>query len=59
VLLAGDLFTSRKGQLRKPMAMFTADMAEALLLSGSLNQQDLKYAMGNRSFNQPNNWTSI
>ncbi|MDF2670049.1 MAG: fold metallo-hydrolase, partial [Paenibacillus sp.] len=30
VLLAGDLFTSRKGQLRKPMAMFTADMAEAM-----------------------------
>jgi glyoxylase-like metal-dependent hydrolase (beta-lactamase superfamily II) len=30
VLLAGDLFTSRKGQLRRPMAMFTADMEEAL-----------------------------
>lgn len=30
VLLAGDLFTSRNGQLRKPMAMFTGDMAEAL-----------------------------
>ncbi|WP_308635928.1 MBL fold metallo-hydrolase [Paenibacillus silvisoli] len=30
VLLAGDLFTSSKGRLRKPMAMFTADMAEAV-----------------------------
>ncbi len=30
VLLAGDLFTSRKGQLRPPTAMFTGNMAEAL-----------------------------
>jgi glyoxylase-like metal-dependent hydrolase (beta-lactamase superfamily II) len=30
VLLAGDLFTSRKGRLRQPMAMFTADMQEAI-----------------------------
>lgn len=30
VLLAGDLFTSKKGKLRKPMAMFTADMATAI-----------------------------
>lgn len=30
VVLAGDLFTSRAGRLRKPMAMFTADMAEAI-----------------------------
>jgi glyoxylase-like metal-dependent hydrolase (beta-lactamase superfamily II) len=30
VLLAGDLFTSRRGQLRPPMAIFTADMAEAI-----------------------------
>lgn len=29
VLLAGDLFTSRRGELRPPMAIFTADMAEA------------------------------
>lgn len=29
VLLAGDLFTSRRGKLRPPMAMFTADMAQA------------------------------
>lgn len=30
VLLAGDLFTSRKGKLHKPMPMFTADMNQAL-----------------------------
>jgi len=30
VLLAGDLFTSKKGKLHRPMPMFTADMAEAL-----------------------------
>jgi len=30
VLLAGDLFTSRSGRLRRPIPMFTADMAEAV-----------------------------
>jgi hypothetical protein len=30
VLLAGDLFTSKKGKLHKPMAMFTANMNEAV-----------------------------
>lgn len=30
VLLAGDLFTAKRGQLRRPMALFTADMAEAV-----------------------------
>ncbi|MBW7476577.1 MBL fold metallo-hydrolase [Paenibacillus oenotherae] len=30
VLLAGDLFTSKRGKLNRPMPMFTADMAEAL-----------------------------
>ena len=30
VLLAGDLFTSKKGKLHQPMSMFTADMAEAV-----------------------------
>ncbi|WP_127588191.1 MBL fold metallo-hydrolase [Paenibacillus koleovorans] len=29
VLLAGDLFTSRRGRLHRPMPMFTADMSEA------------------------------
>ncbi len=30
VLLAGDLFTSKKGKLHRPMPMFTADMKQAL-----------------------------
>ncbi len=33
VMLAGDLFTSKKGQLRKPMKMFTHDMKEAIASS--------------------------
>ncbi|USG64909.1 MBL fold metallo-hydrolase [Brevibacillus ruminantium] len=35
VLLAGDLFTSKKGKLHRPMPMFTADMEEAVR-SGSI-----------------------
>lgn len=35
VLLAGDLFTSKKGVLRAPMKMFTADMDQAVK-SGSI-----------------------
>lgn len=49
VLLAGDLFTSRKGRLRPPMAMFTADMAEAIRSSaivGRLNPQRLEVCHG-------------
>ncbi|MBP3965755.1 MBL fold metallo-hydrolase [Paenibacillus lignilyticus] len=38
MLLAGDLFTSKKGRLRKPMAMFTADMAEAIRSSEIVRQ---------------------
>jgi len=38
VLLAGDLFTSRKGELRPPIAMFTADMAEAIRSARILEQ---------------------
>lgn len=30
VLLAGDLFTSKRGKLHHPMPLFTADMAEAV-----------------------------
>ncbi|WP_274649232.1 MBL fold metallo-hydrolase [Paenibacillus humicola] len=30
VLLAGDLFTSKRGRLQRPMPMFTADMADAV-----------------------------
>ena len=38
VLLAGDLFTSKKGQLQKPMAIFTADMEEAVNSSKIIRQ---------------------
>jgi glyoxylase-like metal-dependent hydrolase (beta-lactamase superfamily II) len=38
VLLAGDLFTSKKGKLKRPMPMFTADMNEALESSDILSQ---------------------
>lgn len=30
VLISGDLFTSKRGRLQKPMAMFTANMEEAV-----------------------------
>lgn len=38
VLLVGDLFTATRGKLRKPMAMFTADMAEAIRSSSIVRQ---------------------
>ena len=38
VLLAGDLFTSKKGNLHQPMPMFTADMAEAVRSSSIVEQ---------------------
>lgn len=38
VTLAGDLFTSRSGRLRKPMAMFTADMEEAVRSSRIISE---------------------
>jgi len=40
VLLAGDLFTSKKGKLRRPMPMFTADMREAVQSSLLLREID-------------------
>lgn len=38
VLLAGDLFTSKRGQLNRPMPMFTADMKQAVE-SGAIVEQ--------------------
>lgn len=38
VLLVGDLFTAKKGKLRKPMAMFTGDMAQAIQSSSIVRQ---------------------
>jgi len=33
VLLTGDLFTAKRGKLRRPIAMFTADMQQAIASS--------------------------
>lgn len=38
VLLAGDLFTSKKGKLNRPMSIFTADMDEAVKSSSIVQQ---------------------
>lgn len=54
VLLAGDLFTSRSGQLRKPMAIFTADMAGAIQSAkvvGELKPKRLEVSHGGPVFN--------
>ena len=54
VMLAGDLFTSKKGQLRKPMKMFTHDMKEAIasqrLLCVSCSPNVLRYVTGSVLF---------
>lgn len=50
VLLAGDLFTSKKGRLYRPMPIFTADMQEALQSSAivhHLKPKKLEVAHGN------------
>nr|WP_249310530.1 MBL fold metallo-hydrolase [Bacillus sp. FJAT-49736] len=50
VLLAGDLFTSKKGLLQKPMAMFTPDMKEAVTsgkIIGDLQPKRLEVCHGN------------
>lgn len=38
VLISGDLFTSKRGKLKRPMAMFTADMATAIESSHIIKQ---------------------
>lgn len=43
VLLAGDLFTSKRGRLHRPMPMFTADMAQALKSSMIVRQLRPRY----------------
>ncbi|MGG1659325.1 MBL fold metallo-hydrolase [Brevibacillus sp. NRS-1366] len=50
VLLAGDLFTSKRGRLYRPMPMFTADMAGALkssLIIRKLQPKHLEVCHGN------------
>lgn len=49
VLLAGDLFTSKRGQLHRPMPLFTADMEEAVRSSqviAGLNPHRMEVAHG-------------
>jgi glyoxylase-like metal-dependent hydrolase (beta-lactamase superfamily II) len=53
VLLAGDLFTSRRGQLKRPMPLFTGDMAEAVrsgCIVRKLNPQRLEVCHGGPVF---------
>ena len=50
VLLAGDLFTSKRGRLHQPMSMFTADMEEAVsssLIVEQLKPRQLEVCQGN------------
>ncbi len=54
VLLAGDLFTSKRGQLRRPMAMFTGDMEQAIASSAVvelLKPKRLEICHGEAVFN--------
>lgn len=54
VMLAGDLFTSKKGHLQKPMPMFTSDMKEAINSSSIVSQLKplrLEVCHGNSVFN--------
>jgi len=53
VLLAGDLFTSRRGKLRPPMSLFTGDMAAAIRSAGivkKLNPRRLEVCHGGPVF---------
>ena len=57
VLLAGDLFTSTKGKLKQPMAMFTANMKQAVASASIISQlkpNQLEVCHGNTVF-QPSN----
>lgn len=59
VLLAGDLFTSKKGKLRRPMPLFTADMAEALrsgAIVKELNPWRLEICHGKPVFHPADQW---
>lgn len=50
VLLAGDLFTSKKGRLNRPMPMFTSDMEQAFrsaIIVRELNPSRVEVCHGN------------
>lgn len=53
VLLAGDLFTSKKGKLKQPMSAFTADMKQAVASASIISQlkpKQLEVCHGNTVF---------
>ena len=53
VLLAGDLFTSKKGKLKHPMPAFTADMEQAVASASIISQlkpKQLEICHGNTVF---------
>ncbi|QUG40068.1 MBL fold metallo-hydrolase [Psychrobacillus sp. INOP01] len=53
VLLAGDLFTSKKGKLKQPMPAFTADMKQAVESANIISQlkpKQLEVCHGNTVF---------
>ncbi|RDW15892.1 MBL fold metallo-hydrolase [Oceanobacillus chungangensis] len=57
VLLAGDLFTSRNGKLKKPISMFTGDMNEAVkssMILRKLKPKQLEVCHGNTVFHPAN-----
>jgi glyoxylase-like metal-dependent hydrolase (beta-lactamase superfamily II) len=59
VLLAGDLFTSKKGRLQRPMPMFTADMREAIQSSEillRLRPKQLEICHGGPVMNPAEQW---
>ena len=59
VLLAGDLFTSKRGKLNRPMPWFTADMAEALrsgAIVNKLNPLRLEICHGGPVMNPADQW---
>lgn len=59
VLLAGDLFTSKKGKLRRPMPMFTANMQEAIRsgeIVSRLRPQRVEICHGKPVFQAAEQW---
>lgn len=59
VMLAGDLFTSKKGKLRKPMAIFTADMPTAIQSSQivyDLKPKQLEICHGHAVIDPASQW---
>lgn len=61
VLLAGDLFTSKHGELRRPMPMFTAHMDQALesgRIVEELRPRRVEVCHGEPVMNPGDQWSS-